>query len=131
MAEAMMADFKKFKCPTEIKSAVLKSCRLHVKDVLGRTAHLVNAVLPILMPSNKDLANYAGLHSWLLDSVSEMEENQKEDRLEIQIRLDKVNTNLEAVMPMMRSMQVKQKLKDATKHKLHIRIKDFLKNDRK
>ena len=60
-----------------------------------------------------------------------MEENQKEDRLEIQICLDKVNTNLERIERMMGLMQVKQELKDATKHKLHIRIKDFLKNDRK
>ena len=127
----MITDFEKFKCPKEIKSAALKACGLHVKDVLGARAHLMNTALPILTPSNKDLANYSGLHSWLLDTVSELEETQKEDRLEIQIRLDKVNTNLEAVMRMMRLMQVKQELKDATEHKLHNSIKDFLKNERK
>ena len=129
IAEVMVANFEKFKCPTEIKLSVLKGRKLHVKDVIGSTAHLVNAVLPILTPSDEDLDNYAGFPSWSIDTmnaVSQMEDSQKKDWIEIQHRLDKVTVNLEAVL---RLMQAKQELLEAANKQLQSTIKELLETD--
>ena len=81
-----MTEFEKFKCPTEVKSAVLKACGLHGKDLIGSGAYLTTVVPPIRLPSEDDLDNYVGWNLALTEAVREMEESQKEDRAEIQQR---------------------------------------------
>ena len=83
IAETMVANFEKFKCPTEVKSSILKATGLHVKDMIGSATHLANAVLPIVIPSDEDLDHYARLPSWSIDMlnvVSQMEKDEKDDR---------------------------------------------------
>ena len=83
VAETMLTDFEKFKYPTEIKSSILKACGLHVKDLIGISAYLVNARTPIAKLSEHDLDDYARWNTDMMSTAREMEECQKEDSAEI------------------------------------------------
>ena len=107
VAETAMAEFKKLKRPMEIRAAVLKACRLHVKDLIGSIAHLTSVFLPIQHPSEEDLENWIGWNPAVMDAMKEMEESQKEDRVEIQQRL------------------VSQELRDEKKNQLLAGFKDY------
>ena len=84
--ETMVANFEKYKCPTEIKSSILKSIGLHLKDMKGSTAYLANTVPPVRKPSVEDLKSYAGLPSQsedIANAMTKMAEVAKIDRAEI------------------------------------------------
>ena len=55
VAETGLSDFEKFKEPVEIRTAVLKSVSIHMKHMIGATAHLEGAKLPIRHPAEQDL----------------------------------------------------------------------------
>ena len=102
-----MAEFEKLKGPMEIRAAILKLCGLHAKDLIGSTAHLTSILLPIRHPSEDDLENWIGWNPAVMDAMKEMEESQKEDRVEIQQRL------------------VSQELRDEKKNQLLAGFKDY------
>ena len=111
VAETALTEFEKLKCPTEINSAVLKACGLHVKDLMGSTAYLANAVTPILLPSEEDLENYVGWNPELMNTMKKMEDSQKEDRVEIQQCLDKMDKTLMGIVKKLCTMQVSQEIR--------------------
>ena len=123
--ETALTKFEKLKCPTEIKPAVLKACGLHVKDLIGSTAYLTNVVTPILLPSEEDLENYVGWNPTLMDAMKEMEESQKEDRVEIQQLLDKMDETLMGLVKKLRAIQVSQELRDEKENKLFSDFKEW------
>ena len=130
--ETALTKFEKLKCPTEIKPAVLKACGLHVKDLIGSTAYLTNVVTPILLPSEEDLENYVGWNPTLMDAMKEMEESQKEDRVEIQQHLDKMEETLTGIVKKLRAMQISQELRDEKENKVHAIFKKWkINNDPK
>ena len=125
VAETAMAEFKKLKRPMEIRAAVLKACRLHVKDLIGSIAHLTSVFLPIQHPSEEDLENWIGWNPAVMDAMKEMEESQKEDRVEIQKHLDKMDKTLMTIIKTMRSIRVSQELRDEKENQLLAGFKDF------
>ena len=113
VAKTALTDFEKLKCPTEIKSAILKACGLHVKGLIGSTAYLTNVLLPIQLPSEDDLENWVGWNPAMIESMKEMEDTQKEDRVGIQLRLDSMDETLMNILKKLHAMQESQELRYA------------------
>ena len=120
-----MAEFEKLKGPMEIRAAILKLCGLHAKDLIGSTAHLTSILLPIRHPSEDDLENWIGWNPAVMDAMKEMEESQKEDRVEIQQRLDKMDETLMTIMKTLRSIRVSQELRDEKENQLLAGFKEY------
>ena len=55
-----MANFEQLKGPMKIRAQLVKSCGLHVKDLIGSTAHITNAPLSLRHPDEEDLENLIG-----------------------------------------------------------------------
>ena len=120
-----MTDFEKLKCPTEIKSAILKAWGLHVKDLIGSTAYLTSVLLPIRLPSEEDLENWVRWNPAIMESMKEMEGSQKEDRVEIQQRLDSMDVTLTGIMKKLHAMQVSRELRDAKENQMLSAFKEW------
>ena len=52
VAETDLSDFEEVKKPAEIRTAVMKSKSIHLKDMLGATAYLESTADPIPYPSD-------------------------------------------------------------------------------
>ena len=98
VAEMALSDFKKLKEPVEVKSAVLKSVGIHIKDMLGATAHLEGADLSIKYPCEQDLENWVGWNPALMDTLREIELSQREDANDSRIGLEKMEVMLTAIL---------------------------------
>ena len=61
VGEVAMADFKTLKGPVEARTALLKSCNVHSKDLLGALSYLPNAQLPLRRLQEADLAKMIGV----------------------------------------------------------------------
>ena len=73
VAETALSDFEKLKGPVEVRSAVLKSIGIHIKDMLGATAHLESAVHPIQYPCEQDLEDWVGWNPTLMYTLRELD----------------------------------------------------------
>ena len=113
VAETALADFETLKGPVETRAALLKSCNLHVKDLIGAISHLSNAVPPLIMPCDDDLENMIGWMPEILEKKKEMEDAQKASNVEIQRRMDSMETTLGTIVERLQAMQVAQELRNA------------------
>ena len=94
IAEMMINDFKMFRCPVEVKSGILKTCGIFLKDLVGSTAHLAIAMLPIPLAGREELASYARLPSQsnaVVFTLEKIEEAATIDRAEVRGRLQRLN----------------------------------------
>ena len=108
----------------EIRAAFLKASRLHVKDLIGSTAHLTSLFLPIRHPSKEDLENWIGWNPAVMDAMKEMEESQKEERVKIQQHLDKMDKTMMTILKKLRGMEVSSALRDEKENKLFSAFKE-------
>ena len=109
----------------EIRATVLKACGLHVKDLIGSTAQLTNVFLPIRLPCEEDLENWIGWNPAVMVAMKEMEDSQKEDRVEIQQCLDKMDETLMNIVKKLRAMEVSQMLRDEKENNLLSAFKEW------
>ena len=53
-----------------------------------------------------------------MEAIKEMEDSQKEDRVEILLRMDSIDKALRGIVKKLRSIQVSQELRDEKENKL-------------
>ena len=105
VAETALSDFDKLKGPVEVRSAVLKSVGIHIKDMLGATAHLEGTDLPIQFPCEQDLENWVGWNPALMDTLRELDCSQREDANDSRIRLEKIDMMLTAILKKLKNLE--------------------------
>ena len=60
VVETALGDFETLKGPIETRTALLKSCNVHMKDLIGAISHLPNAKLPLRRLEEDNLENMIG-----------------------------------------------------------------------
>ena len=60
VAEVAMTKFEQLKGPMEIRAIILKSCGLHLKDLMGSTPHLTSVQLLIQHSHEEELEDWIG-----------------------------------------------------------------------
>ena len=113
MAEVVMANFEQLKGPMEIRDQLLKLCGLHVKDLMGSTAHLTSAnSISLRYPDEEDLENWIGWNPAVKYSLKDLEEIGNENRDGIYERLDRLEEMLSGLAEQMRKIRISQEIKD-------------------
>ena len=103
LGEMAIADFNTLKGPIEARTALLKSCNVHSKDLIGALSYLPNAQLPLHRLKEADLAKMIGVAPEPKDSLDP-------DVLE---PLKSVETTLNQILERLHSMQVIGELQTA------------------
>ena len=98
-----IADFNTLKGPTEARTALLKSCNVHSKELIGALSYLPNAQLPLRRLKEADLAKMIGV-------APEPEASLDPDVLE---RLEGVETTLNQILERLHNMRVIGELQTA------------------
>ena len=117
VAETALADLETLKGPIETRAALLKSCNLHVKDLIGAISHLPHTVSPLIMPKDDDMENMVGWMPEILENMKEMEDARKADNVEIQRHMDSMEATLSTIVERLHAMQVAQELRNAKEDK--------------
>ena len=102
VAETALADFETLKGPIDTRTALLKLCNLHLKDLIGAISHLPNAVSPLIMPKDDDMENMVG---WMAETLENIEE--------IQRSMGSMEATLGTILERLHAMQVAQELRNA------------------
>ena len=105
VAETTLSDFEKLKGPVEIRTAVLKSIGIHMKHMIGATAHLEGAKLSIRHPTEQDLENWVGWNSSLMDTLREIELSQREDATKSETTLERMGVILTAILRKLKNLE--------------------------
>ena len=112
VAEVAMTNFEQLKGPMKIRAQLLKSYRLHVKDLMGLTAHLTSVPLPIRHPDEEDLENLIGWNSATRYAIKDLEESQNNNQDSIYEQLDRLEEMLEGLATQMRAFRVSKEIRD-------------------
>ena len=102
VVETALVDFKTLKGPIETRTALLKSCNVHMKDLIGAISHLPNATPPLRRPEEDDLENMVG---WMPERLDNLEE--------IKGRMDTIETALNTILERLHAMQVIGEIRNA------------------
>ena len=102
MVETALGDFETLKGLIETRTALLKSCNVHMKDLIGAISHLPNAISPLRRPEDDDLENIVG---WMPEHLDNLEE--------IKSRMVTMETALRTILERLHAMQVTQELRNA------------------
>ena len=102
VVETALVDFKTLKGPIETRTALLKSCNVHMKDLIGAISHLPNATPPLRRPEEDDLENMVG---WMPEHLDNLEE--------IKRHMDSMENALGTILERLHAMQVTQELRNA------------------
>ena len=103
-----MANFEQLKGPMEVRAQLLKSCGLHVKDLIGSTAHITNAPLSLRHPDEEDLENLIGWNPAVKYAIKDLEDSGNKNRDGIYERLDRLKEMLWGLVEQMRAIQIAQ-----------------------
>ena len=98
-----IADFNTLKGPAEARTALLKSCNVHAKELIGALSYLPNAKRPNRRLKEADLAKMIGV-------APEPEASLDPDVLE---RLEGVETTLNQILERLHNMRVIGELQTA------------------
>ena len=103
IGETALADFETLKGPIETRTALLKSCNMHMKDLIGATSYLPNARLPLRRLQVADL-------ECMIGETPEPADNLDPDLGE---RIDTIEVALNQILESLHAMQVIGELKSA------------------
>ena len=112
VVETALGDFETLKGQIETRTALLKLCNVHMKDLIGAISHLPNAISPLRRPEDDDLENMV---RWMPDYLDNLED--------IKCRMKTMETALSTILERLHAMQVirnakeDQKLSEANKGK--------------
>ena len=101
IGETALADFETLKGPIETRTALLKSCNVHMKDLIGAVAYLPNTRLPLRRLKEADLESVVG---WT---------PKPEDHVDLSDRIDTIEIALNSILERLHAMQVFGELKNA------------------
>ena len=128
VAETALSDFEKLKGPEEVRSVVLKSVSIHIKDMLAATAHLEGAVHPIQYPCEQDLEDWVGWNPALMYTLRELDCSQKEDTNDSRVCMEKMEVMLTAVLKKLKNLEEAEALRAEKEGNLLKGFKDFKAN---
>ena len=103
IGETALADFEMLKGPIETRTALLKSCNVHMKDLIGAASYLPNARLPLRRLQVADL-------ECMIGETPEPADNLDPD---LGKRIDTIEVALNQILDRLHSMQVVGELKSA------------------
>ena len=113
MAEVVMANFEQLKGPMEIRAQILKSWGLHVKDLLGSTAHLTSVnYISLRYPDKQDLENWIGWNPAVKYAMKDLKECGNDNREGIYKRLDRLEEMLLGLAEQISKIRISQEIKD-------------------
>ena len=101
IGETALADFETLKGPIETRTALLKSCNVHMKDLIGAASYLPNTRLPLRRLKEADLESMVG---WT---------PKPEDHIDLSDRIDTIEIALNSILERLHAMQVFGELKNA------------------
>ena len=101
IGETALADFETLKGPIETRTALLKSCNVHMKDLIGAAAYIPNTRLPLCRLEEADLECMIGLTP------------EPEDHIDLSDRIDTIEIALNSILERLHAMQVFGELKNA------------------
>ena len=72
IAEVALTEFESVKGPIEIRTVVMRSVGIHLKELIGAAAYLNNASDPIPYPSEQELEDWVGWNPALMSTLREI-----------------------------------------------------------
>ena len=73
-------------------------------------SHLEDATVQIRYPSEQDLEDWLGWNPALMETLKELDSSQKDDIIESQIRLEKIDVMLTQILQMLQGLEVSNSL---------------------
>ena len=107
VAETALSDFEEVKGPAEIRTAVMKSVGIHLKDMLGATAYLESAANPIPYPSDQELEDWVGWNPALMYTLREL----KSEADAAKVRTERMAVILTSVLKKLKGLEAAEALR--------------------
>ena len=107
IAEVALTEFESVKGPIEIRTVVMRSVGIHLKELIGSAAYLNNTSDPFPYPSEQELEDWVGWNPALMSTLREI----KDEAEDANASLEKMGVVLVAIMRKLKGLEAAKALR--------------------